>query len=180
MRGRIAALGVLAVVSCTPARPNPPADAGPDVQTPPGVQPPGPPTPRALPAELEAALPRTDDGRPILLASAGSGPEAADVQLVYDEDADDPITRWGQCLGRVVSCYEANDGGPIAGCLAVVERCASGDGGEGCCPSACLDELASAIAGGMPEDEAVDTILVEGACVPGVAELRARAAEAFP
>lgn len=179
MSGRIAALGALVVLACAPARPVG-GEAGTDVPVPPGAVPPGPPTPRALPAEVETALAHTDDGRTILLSTGAAGPEGTDIQLVYDEDAEDPITRWGQCLGRVVACYEANEGGPIAGCMTLVERCASDDGGEGCCPGPCLDAFAAAIAGGMEEDAAVDTILVGGDCVPGLTALRERTLEVIP
>lgn len=73
----------------------------------------------------------------------------------------------------MVSCYRENAGGPIAGCVAVVERCASDAGGEGCCPPACLDAFADAMAGGMAEDDAVDSVFVTGDCVEGLSAIRA-------
>lgn len=165
---RVAPLGVLLLASCTAP---PRSDAGADAP-PPGVAPPGPPAPRALPPEL-ADLPRSEDGLPVLATTGAPGPDVYEAQLVYDEAADDPITRWGQCLSRVVACYDANPSGPIAGCLERIERCERDSGGEGCCPAPCLRAVADAIAGGAPEDDAIDATLVRGDCVEGFAAVRA-------
>ncbi len=176
----LGALGLL-LFSCRPSEAPPtPVEAGLDVALPPGVRPPAPPTPRDLDPAAVALLPATEDGRPVLLSTGSPGPDGYEIELVYDRAIDDPISRWGQCLSRVVSCYRENAGGPIAACVAVVERCASDAGGEGCCPPACLDAFEGALRGGMVEDDAVDSVFVEGDCVEGLAAIRAAAEAVTP
>lgn len=173
VRPLCALLGAL-VMSCSSPSPPPTTepDAGRDAALPPGANPPGPPTPRELDPSIESALPRTESGLPILIATGAPGPDGYELALAYDAARDDPVARWTQCLGRVTACYHANPGAPILGCLAVVERCESAAGGFGCCPDTCISAVTEAVAGGMSETDAVDSVLLTGDCVEGFAAVR--------
>jgi hypothetical protein len=147
-------------------------DAGRDAAASTGSHPPGPPTPRELDPAVASALPRTDDGLPILITTGTPGPDGYQLSLAYDATRDAPVARWTQCLGRVTACYHANPGAPILGCLAVVERCDSAAGGFGCCPSACLEAVNDAVSSGRSEADAIDSVLLAGDCVEGFAAVR--------
>ena len=135
------------------------------------VQPPGPVVETALPAHLERALPRSDDGLPVLLRTHTPvmGPEIS-VEMVYDAALDDPITRWADCLSRVSACDRANPGLPVAGCVAQIEICPDATGGRGCCPSPCVEEFRRRMADGEDEEEALEKSFVQGDCVEGFRE----------
>lgn len=130
-------------------------------------QPPAPPLPRDLPPEVIASFPQNDRGQPILHSTRFAG--EGSLRLVYDRDLDDPLARWGQCLGRVVACYRTNEG-PIDGCIELIERCADDRGGEGCCPAQCIDEFRAKNSSGASEKEAIDASFVHGGCIRGFRE----------
>ncbi len=130
-----------------------------------GANPPGPPPEPQLPAELIDGLPKTADGKTIVLESAPLD-ENTRLGLVWDPSRDDPLAHWSLCLERVEACYQANPGVAIAGCLAQVPAC-TGASALGCCPAACLTDFRSRIDTGMDEDVAIDETFVHGACVPG-------------
>jgi hypothetical protein len=129
----------------------------------PEVHPPAPPVDPRLPPDVARALPRTPDGRPIIAQGGG-------VALVYDETLDDPIARWGQCLGRVTACFKTNR--QLGGCVDLIEVCPTNRGGRNCCPRACLDQYNGLRAGGMAEREAMAASFVKGDCVEGLKEQR--------
>jgi hypothetical protein len=131
-----------------------------------------------IPPEVAAQLDHTDGGLPIFVSTSATLPAGTTIGLAYDATLDDPITRWGQCLSRVVACHAANPGaGPIAPCIALIERCADNHGGKGCCPSACLDRYAMAVASGEAESDAFTQIFLDGSCVDGMAALLAQVAD---
>ena len=167
-------LGAAALVGgCASPAPQPPReDAGHDARTTTGANPPGPPTPRELDPDVASALPRTDDGLPILISTGTPGPDGYQLSLAYDATRDDPVSRWTQCLGRVTACYHANPGAPILGCLTLVERCDGASGGFGCCPTACIEAVNDAVSSGMSEADAIDSVLLAGDCVEGFAAVR--------
>ena len=72
----------------------------------------------------------------------------------------------------MTACYHANPGQPILGCLGVVERCAGAEGGFGCCPEACIAGVETAVGSGMAEEDAIDSVILEGDCVEGFAAVR--------
>lgn len=176
-----AALAVAATASCSkkPAT-RPPAaiaDGGgvsPDAGPPRPARPPTPPLDTRMPEQLLPALPRKDGGTdggglPILLHATGA---TGGLALAYDDTLDDPTRRWGHCLGRVQSCYQANFDRPMAGCVDLIERCATNLGGRGCCPPACIQAFKDRLAAGATEDRAVDESFVRGTCVEGFVERR--------
>jgi hypothetical protein len=93
-------------------------------------------------------------------------PPGLSVALGYDDTLDDPISRWGQCLSRVLGCYRASPTA-ISTCVASMDRCADDTGGQGCCPPACIEQFRANVAAGMAENNAVDASFVEGTCVAG-------------
>ena len=128
--------------------------------------PPLPPVKAAMPLELTAQLPKTDDGLPILVSTTYADKTVA---LVFDESLDDPITRWGECLSRVLSCRQVNTG-PIAPCIDMIEHCATNEGGIGCCPSACIAEFKQQVSAGEEEFAAIENSFLAGNCVEGLAD----------
>jgi hypothetical protein len=124
-----------------------------------------------LPAELVAALPRTDGGLPVLFGplAAASNP-ALSLQFAYDDKLDDPLARWGDCLSRVTACYDANPGAPVARCIDVIEPCADDTGGKACCPPACIAGFKALRRQGVEERAAIDQSFLKGACVKGLRE----------
>lgn len=134
------------------------------------TQPPAPATPAAMPSALEDALPKTDDGLPIVVQTGAGLPSGLSLALAYDATLADPIALWGQCLSRVTACYRTNEG-PITGCVDLIEVCADDAGGEGCCPRACLDRFHELRDGGTGEDDAVNGSFLEGSCIPGFVEV---------
>jgi hypothetical protein len=126
--------------------------------------------PASLPAEIEAALPHTEDGLPILMDLPVEALPGFKLQLVVDSTRDDPMTRWGECLARVMSCYKTND--RVTGCIEQgIEICASDSGGNGCCPRACVDAYSRLHGSGMSEEDAVEGSFIEGGCIPGFVDL---------
>ena len=90
-----------------------------------------PPPSRELPEALKKALPRDREGRPVIAQQGGLG-------LVYDSKLNDPITRWGACLSRVLAVKTANPGaGMLSHCIDLMEVCPTDEGGDDCCPQAC-------------------------------------------
>lgn len=170
-RGRRLVVALACVLGCTPGTGTPVSDAGPDAYVPEGVNPPAPPHSRALPTEVAGGIGTSPSGLPVLLETP-PGPDGYPVQLVYDEHQDDPIARWGQCLGRVVACYDANPGVPVAPCLALVARCDTNAGGDGCCPTQCFDDFDARMASGVSESDAVLDVFFGGECVEGFAAQR--------
>jgi len=136
----------------------------------PASNPPPPPVPATLPPDLAAALPKTDAGLPILLSTPAMLPGGMRIALVFDESLDDPLTRWSECVARGVSCYEVNRDRPIAGCIALIERCADDTGGKGCCPARCLDDFERLLHSGRSESQAFDESIMAGDCVAGYSE----------
>lgn len=124
-----------------------------------------PAVPATLPADLVAALPKTDAGLPILFSNPGEG--RATFALVFDESLDDPIARWSECVDRVVACFQVNPTAPVAPCVARLERCRDARGGRGCCPPRCLDDFATASSRGVSAIDALDQVILEGSCVEG-------------
>lgn len=110
-----------------------------------------------------AALPKTKDGRPILASQEGDGFQ---LGLVYDETLDDPVTRWGGCFRTVLACHDPAEPS-ITACVRRIARCARAEGGDACCPAACLDQFDAALARGTGEDAAIDQVFLAGGCVPG-------------
>jgi hypothetical protein len=125
--------------------------------------------PRELPPEL-ADLPRTDGGLPILFETTATMPPGWSLALAYDPKLDDPITRWGECAGRVVSCHQTASSS-VAACIGAIATCADPNGGRDCCPASCLDEFRGLIGSGTPLAEAVNRVFVESACFPGLPSL---------
>jgi hypothetical protein len=135
-------------------------------------KPPAPPIPALLPDDLEGSLPRTDGGLPILLANPlGAGTGVA-LALTFDKTLDDPVTRWGECMGRVVACYDANGANAIEGCLRLIETCPTDRGGNGCCPRTCLTAYENLRAQGQQEDRAVIGSYLRGDCIRDLAAAR--------
>ena len=113
-----------------------------------------------MPEELKRALPTDDQGRPVITRQGGIG-------LVYDSRLDDPITRWAACLSRVTAVMEANPKGMLAHCIDSISVCPSDEGGDACCPQACIDKFKQEHASGQPEMEVLAKSFVEGTCVKG-------------
>lgn len=126
--------------------------------------PPAPPSPDELPAELVDALPKTDDGLPVIEAVEAFGLR---VQVAHDATRDDAVARWGQCVSRVAACHRANPGAPIAGCIDLIERCADDTGGAGCCPPRCIAAFHDAYDDSGDEARAIEESFLTGACVEG-------------
>jgi hypothetical protein len=161
MRARILAFVLMA--ACSEGGPS--GDDGGPQQGPPAAR-----VPPELPAEIESSLPHTDDGLPILLDVPTEAIPGFKLQLVFDATLDDPITRWGECLARVMSCYKTND--RVSSCIETqIEICADDQGGNGCCPRACIEEYARLHDEGASEDEAVENSVILGDCIPGFAEM---------
>ncbi len=137
------------------------------------VRPPAPPRPVELPAEVKQAFPADEKGRPMLASSTAGGDGALQIAIVYDETLDDPITKWGACLERVVACKRANPKQSIRDCVPLIPRCASDAGGAACCPGPCLDAFASARATGVSDLIAVEQTFIKGDCVAGLADFLA-------
>jgi hypothetical protein len=130
-----------------------------------GPQPPPPALPRNLPPEAFEGGRRSDDGLPIIATADFDGLE---LQLVYDEAIDDPLSLRGQCLDRVAACYRANHG-ELGGCVDLIEVCPDPAGGHGCCPQACIDAY-HAHRKTLDEQAAVEASFVAGDCIPGFRE----------
>jgi hypothetical protein len=139
-----------------------------------GSQPPAAPVDGAFPLDFIGAPPRTDSGAVILIQSNATLGGGLSLVLAYDETLDDPITRWADCLGRVNACYQSNCGA-IAGCVDAIPRCASANGGPGCCPSACIEAFHAALDGGTDEPTALTRSFLAGECIPGFSAMRATA-----
>lgn len=121
-----------------------------------------PPLPRDLPDAAFASYPHDDAGLPILMASTFDG---YGLELVYDQELDDPITRWGECLDRVASCLATNRG-RLGSCVDRIEICDAGDS-RGCCPRSCIDAYQRERTG-KDEREAVLASFVAGRCIEGL------------
>jgi len=134
---------------------------------PPPANAPGAPVSKELPPELAAALPKTTAGLPKLHEARAEG---FTLQLGYDANLDDPITRWAGCMGRVVDCVRANPNGPFGGCVPQISVCPSDEGGDDCCPKACLDEFKEAYRRTQNDRRAVEESILTGRCIPGFAE----------
>ena len=119
-----------------------------------------------MPSAVQAQLPKTPADLPVVGRSSLAG---VSVDFVYDATLDDPITRWGDCLERVVGCATTNPRS-LGGCVATLKPCASAAGGPGCCPRRCLDEFAAELAGGRSEDDALASVFLQGSCVQGFRE----------
>ncbi len=131
-----------------------------------GPQRPAAPAPIELDPDLRAALPVNDAGLPLLIVADAPLATGFKVGLAYDEQRDDPLTRWAECLGRIGACYQTNRG-RLGGCVDFIDRCATNAGGRGCCPGACIDAFNAAVRAGVPDKEAVDQTFIAGACVDG-------------
>jgi hypothetical protein len=131
---------------------------------PPDANPPAPPLPEDLPAELVEALPRTEDGLPVVQAVESFGLR---VQVAYDAAKDDAVARWGQCVSRVAACHRANPGAQIAGCIDQIERCPDDTGGRACCPPRCIADFLDVYADTGDETQAIEETILHGACVEG-------------
>jgi len=128
---------------------------------------PQPPAPRPDPVAVGAALaglPKDDDGRPILIRSPGPTDES--VELTFDPTLDDPMARWGECMGRVSGCYKSNQG-RLGVCVDMIPLCADDSGGTGCCPPSCVTSYKALRAQGMDEAAAVAGSFRKGDCVTG-------------
>lgn len=136
--------------------------------------PPGPVIDPTMPAELAAGLPRDPEGRPILIQTTSMIAPGEQIALVYDDVRDDPITRWGACLERVVACYRANPGAPVDGCIDQIAQCPDATGGIGCCPTACVQAFHRQLAGSVDERRAIVASFVRGDCVQGMSARGAR------
>jgi hypothetical protein len=132
------------------------------------VQPPSPSEP--LDPTPYAGLPKDASGHPILLDQSMPG-SGATVRMTVALELDDPITRWGACLDRAMSCVR-NSVGPFGPCVALIDRCADSRGGHGCCPSACLDDFALRHSSGVSEAEAFRSVFLEGTCIAGLSTFR--------
>jgi hypothetical protein len=140
--------------------------SGPAGGQPDAVNPPAPPIDTQLPPDLAEGLPRTDGGQPVVMTTNATLAPGVMLALTYDEKLDDPISRWGSCLSRVVGCYRTN-GGYLGGCVDHIEVCGDPAGGDGCCPRGCLDRYKALRGQGVPEDTAVDGSFIAGDCIPG-------------
>jgi hypothetical protein len=129
-------------------------------------KPPAPAVSAQLPPELAASLPKTDAGHHVLFESTAMLPEGVSLVLAYDENRDDPLVRWAECVGRVAGCYKTNSGS-IAGCVDFIEVCADPSGGIGCCPQACITQFQELLHQGRKEEEAIDESFARGDCVAG-------------
>jgi hypothetical protein len=126
-----------------------------------------PPPPNLdLPPDVESALPHTEAGLPVLMSLTADMPPGLALALAYDAKNDDPVARWGSCLGRVGACYRTN-GGWLGGCVDSIPTCDDPNGGRGCCPSACIKAFKDALAAnGNDEDKAVEASFLAGGCIP--------------
>ncbi len=131
---------------------------------PPEAEPPPPPQSVELPAVYADTLPKDDQGRPIMIAFGSMG---YGLEVVHDATLDDAVARWGECLGRVGSCYGVNRGRDIAGCVLAIQRCTDNSGGSGCCPSRCLNEFEAAYDDHGDTERAIEQTIAQGACVDG-------------
>lgn len=122
------------------------------------------------PPELLERIDKTPDGLPIL-AERTLG--EVTIAIAYDARLDDPIARWGDCVDLIARCGQQREV-PLAACVETVARCPL-DGGAPCCPSACVDPLVERLRAGGDAIEALRATVLTGACVPGLAEERARA-----
>ncbi|MEM6927762.1 MAG: hypothetical protein AAF602_12590 [Myxococcota bacterium] len=120
-----------------------------------------------LDPELAAVLETTEDGRPILIQTGSGLGAGVEVGIVYDANLDDPVKRWGECLGQVQACFEASDS---TACISAVPRCASNQGGVACCAPSCIDGFDAAIAAGADEPSAIDDTFFAGDCLDGFAD----------
>ena len=163
MRNILLIAAVIGALGCraTPASKAATAAPARRAEAPADCKPIGPPPSRDLPADVAKALPRDSQGRPIIIGQGGTA-------LVYDKAVDDPISRWGACLSRVSALKKANPGpGRFAHCVALIDVCASDEGGAACCPQACIDKFEQQQAGGLSEKEAMNKSFVEGSCLKG-------------
>ena len=128
---------------------------------------PQPPTPVVdIPLETFESFDTNADGLPI--TASIDTPFGYSIDAVVT-DVDDPLSRWGQCLGRVVGCYRAN-AGRLTGCAEYIELCGDNTGGHGCCPSRCVEEFQTLLGQGLSEDEAVARSFLAGDCVEGLTD----------
>jgi hypothetical protein len=137
-----------------------------------GGNPPGSNYAGALPpAEVLAALPKDDEGHPVLFASNATFEPGWQLGFVYDANRDGPLVRYGQCLGVVTSCLRKT-GGPLETCADAAPACADDSGGAGCCAPACISQWQTLRAGGASADDAFDQSFLLGDCLQGFAALR--------
>jgi hypothetical protein len=92
-------------------------------------------------------------------------PNTPELAWVITPGLTTPTARWGACLGRVADCYETN--ASVAGCIDLIPRCGGPEGGEGCCPSACIAAFQQLHQGGLDEFAAITTAFFADTCVPG-------------
>ncbi len=131
------------------------------------TNPPAPPEPVVdLPQELIDALPKTSAGLPILLQSSPmlNGGKTS-LGLALDKNRRDAVTRWAGCIGRVTGCVKSN-GGSVAACVDLIERCPAADGTDNCCPQSCIDEFHQKLQTGLHEFSAIRESFIYGSCVP--------------
>lgn len=135
----------------------------------PAANPPPPPTP-LTPPDGAASLPTDDAGRPILLSAPVEGYPDLQIQLVYDASLDNPVVRRGECLSRVLGCYDTNPG-PISGCITqYVEKCPDNTGGMACCAPACIQLYQTLHQGGASEEDALEQAFVVADCLQGYSD----------
>lgn len=121
------------------------------------------------PAAVIEGAKRTEDGLPIIAESSGG---AISVTIAYDSRLDDPVARWGDCLSLVVRCRQQTEGA-ILPCVDAILRC-TGNGGEACCPDACLAPFVARLRAGEDELAAFEATVLAGDCMPGLSELRGK------
>jgi hypothetical protein len=128
---------------------------------------PSPPD-REMPAALASALPKDEQGRPILMQRGGVG-------LAYDSKIDDPISRWSACLSLVNPARQtARQGGTPW--IDLVKPCHTNAGGNDCCPPACIEKFKKEKASGASDSDGIDRSFMEGTCVEGF-EQQSRSAQ---
>ena len=129
------------------------------------AHPPAPPADPSPPPGLAESVPKTDGGLPILYSSGQGG---WSINVAYDQNLEDPIAHWTECLRRVSTYYTANAKGPITGCVSKIPLCSSNAGAPGCCPPACVARFKQLVAHAS-ESDAVKGSFIDGNCVDGFA-----------
>lgn len=131
------------------------------------VHAPAPPVDLKRTEEALEAFPKTADGKPILM-QAGD-PSGSSVALVYDKSKQDtPVTRYAACLSRVTACAKTNTIETAAECIPMIERCPTNEGGEACCPPACIEQFQALIAEGKELMSALNESFIKGDCFEGL------------
>jgi hypothetical protein len=140
----LAPVGLLAALACSKL-PDPP-----------------PPPPFTLPAiDLASALPKTPDGKYLLI-------QAASARIELDPTANDAITALGSCADLIAYCYTPATS--VAACVSAAPDCRTETPWKeaACCPSACKQAYATAI-GNEDELAAFERVFFkEPDCFPGV------------